>query len=199
MADGSASVDLPEGVKRASALMERLLKDSKLGPDVRKLAKEAYPDVEFPEDRFDAQLAPVRELLETTQKELREEREARAAEAAKAAERAQENDMRAKLDAAVQKYSLTADGAQKMVDRMKESGNVSDFEAAAAWVAGQQPRAAEPGPYLGPQNINLFGTAEKDERFAMLHQDPMGKFLDAEFREFSADPDAYVRSAGFAA
>lgn len=197
MADPVVAPEVPEGLKRAGALMDRLLKDSKLGPDVRKIAKEAFPDVEFAEDRFDAQLAPMREALEATQKELKEEREQREADRKAAADAAQEQSMRTNMDSAFGKYHLTADGAQKAVDRMKETGNFTDFEAAAAWVAGQQPRAAEAGPYLGPQALNLYGTAEQDERFSLLHRDPMGKFLDAEFREFAADPDAYVRSAGF--
>ena len=200
MADDAPQI--PESYERANALVSKLLKDGKLGPDVRKLAKETFPDagLEFPEDRFDAQLSPLRDELEQTGKQLQEALD-RQTEGEKAADEAsQVASMQAKLDDAVRKYSLTADGAQKMVDRMKETGNASDFEAAAAWVAGQMPKPVDnAGLYLGPQHINLFGSAEQDERFSLLHRDPMGKFLDAEFREFVADPDAYVRSAGFAA
>lgn len=193
---------IPESLVRADVLLGKLLRDGKMGADVRKLAKETFPDAgfEFPEDRFDAQLAPLRDELAATRTALEEERAALAADRKEREEATQLQTMQQKLDFAVAKYSLTADGAQKMVDRMQETGNSSDFEAAAAWVAGNLPKAAQTSSaYLGPQNIDLFGSSEKNEKFELLHRDPMGKFLDAEMREFVADPDAYVRSAGFAA
>lgn len=193
---------IPESLVRADVLLGKLLRDGKMGADVRKLAKETFPDAgfEFPEDRFDAQLQPLRDDLKATRDALEEERKQFADDRKARDEAAELQTMQQKLDSAIAKYSLTADGAQKAVERMKETGNTSDFEAAAAWVAGNLPKAVQTSSaYLGPQAIDLFGSKTENENFKLLHKDPMGAFLDNEMREFVNDPDAYVRSAGFAA
>jgi hypothetical protein len=198
----AAEPKIPESLVRADVLLGKLLRDGTMGSAVRKLAKETFPEAgfEFPEDRFDAQLQPLRDDLKATRDALEAEREQLATERKTREEATQLQSMQQKLDSAVAKYSLTADGAQKMVDRMQETGNSSDFEAAAAWVAGNLPKAVQTsGAYLGPQALNLFGSKEADENFKLLHKDPMGAFIDNEMREFVSDPDAYVRSAGFAA
>jgi hypothetical protein len=78
------------------------------------------------------------------------------------------------------------------MDRMKETGNVTDADAAAAWVISQTPKPAPTNaPSWLPTDINLFGTKEKDERFEALHTDPR-KYMDDQIREFVRDPDKYV-------
>ncbi len=99
------------------------------------------------------------------------------------------------LDAARNKYNLTSDGFDKMVERMKTTGNYADAEASAAWVAQQTPPTKAPTPGWAPKSMNLFGTKDgRDEKFKLLHEDPMG-FMDAELQEFVRDPDAYVAAA----
>ena len=191
---------MTEDQLRALEIFNEVFNDtqSEAGKALRAKAKEKNPNLRLPEDAVEPMVAPFREENAALKARL-DALEAERAEERKAAEDAKaRGDLESALAGARQRYNLTDEGFDKMVARMKESGNYADADAAAAWVAQQTPPPQAPGPYLGPQNINLFGSAEKDERFALLHSDPMGKFLDAEFREFTSDPDAYVRSAGFA-
>ena len=70
-----------------------------------------------------------------------------------------------------------------MVARMKETGNYADADAAAAWVASKTPAAAPAGPTWRSQDLNLFGSKDKDETLAKLHLfDPqaiLGQLVDA--------------------
>lgn len=183
---------------RVREAFNKLWADKDLGPAVRGKIKELYPDVQLPEEQFEPSVAPLRaelEALRAEAKAMKEEREADKIVADQAKAQANLDQM---LSNARQRYNLTDEGFDKMVERMKAQNNYTDADAAAAWVAQQAPKPVTPGPYLGPQNINLFGSSEKDESFALLHNDPGGKFLDHEFREFMSDPDKYVRDAGFA-
>jgi hypothetical protein len=183
---------------RLKALVDSLWSDSKLGSQVRAKAKEMFPDITTPEDTVEPAIAPLRAEAEALRNDLKAMREERAAEKAAAEEAKQQRDLQSSLESAAAQFHLNESGFDKMVARMKETGNYSDAAAAAAYVVSQTPVAPQPGPYLGPQNINLFGTAEKDERFSLLHKDAGGRFLDAEFTDFMTDPDKYVRDAGFA-
>jgi hypothetical protein len=190
---------LNEGQKRALEVFNELWNDSsEAGRLLRAKAKEKYPETKLPEEAAEPLVAPLRAELEA----MRAEREAERAERKAEKEEADQAKAQANLDSmltnARNRYNLTDDGFDKMVARMKEQNNYTDADAAAAWVAQQAPKPTAPGPYLGPQDINLFGSSEKNEAFELLHRDPMGKFLDNEFREFTADPDKYVREAGFA-
>ena len=185
-------------VDRVRDAFNKLWADTDLGPQVRKKVKELYPDVALPEDAAEPVVAPLRAQLDRLEAENAKMREEREAEKAAAAERSAQQSINDRLDAARKRFNLTEEGFDMMVAHMKETQNYTDAEGAAAWVVQQTPPPKPTGPYLGPQNINLFGTAEKDERFALLHKDPMGAFLDQEFRDFTADPDKYIRDAGFA-
>lgn len=172
--------------------------DKTLGAQVRAKVKEIYPDVQTPEDQFDPYVAPLKAELEAMRAERAAEKEAAATEKVEREKVAAQANLEASLEAARRKFNLTGDGFDKMCERMKATGNYTDAEAAAAWVVQQTPLPAAPGPYLGPQNINLFGSSEKDENFALLHADPQGRFLDAEFTAFMKDPAGYCAEAGFA-
>jgi hypothetical protein len=167
------------------------------GPMAAIKAKEKNPNLRLPEDAVEPLIAPYREAndalkarLDAMEAERAEEKKTREDDAAK-------NNLEAALAGARQRFNLTDEGFDKMVARMKETGNYGDAEAAAAWVAQQTPPPQAPGPYLGPQLLNLAGSAQYDEKFALLHKDPMGAFLDSEFREFLADPVKYSAEAGF--
>lgn len=181
---------------RAKELIDTLWNDKDVGATLRAKAKEKYPDIEIPEDKIDPLIAPVRAEAQALRDELKAMREERDADKKARDDAAAANDFESKLSAARAKFpGLTVEGYEKAIERMRETANYTDPEAAMAWVAQQTPPPAQPGPYLGPQNIDLWGSSEKDEKFALLHQDPGGKFLDAELRDFATDPDRYVREA----
>ncbi len=198
MADEPAPAATPDSQAapqrtRAQELLDKLWTDGKLGAEVRAKAKELYPDVRIPEDDINPVLAPALAELQAARDELKAERESIAKERSDAADAATKLNLESQLDAARNRFNLTDDGFDKMVARMKETGNYTDAEAAAAWVAQQTPPPKAPANYLGPQALNFAGSAEQDERFKLLHTDPGGKFLDKEFNDFFADPDKYVQ------
>lgn len=177
---------------RAAVLIDKLWNDKIHGSAVRKLAKEEFPDITLPEDTlaplFEAQTEREKVLEERLTK-LQEEHDKDRTERREAGEFAA---LSAKVDSAVDKYGLTADGKEKMLSRMKETGNVSDPEASAAWVAQSTPPAPKPGPTYGDAPANFFGSQKQDEAFAALHRDPQ-RYLDEQLTEFTQDPDKYVR------
>jgi hypothetical protein len=189
----------PAAKSRLEQLADKLWNDKgPAGAAYRAAAKAEFPDVILPEEAAEPLVAPLKAELDG----MREKFDAMVAEREEEKKAAAEAAIQTNLETAVAnaraKFNLTEDGFDKMVARMKETGNFTDAESAAAWVAMQTPKPAAPGPYLGPQNINLWGSNERDEAFALLHKDPTGAFLDNEFREFLKDPDQYVREAGFA-
>lgn len=185
---------------RAQELLNRLWNDGSLGAQVRKKAKEAFPDIVLPEDNLEPALAPMREennALKTQLEALAAKLAERETKEAEAAAKREEIDYEARLNKVRTDRHMTEDGFNAMIERMKATGNYTDPEAAAAWVMEQSPPPKPAGPYLGPQAANFYGTQQQDERFKLLHQSPADRFVDAELMEFINDPDAYVNSAGF--
>ena len=205
MADGNAPSPLDaltESQRRLIALGEQLWNDkSEKGRMFRETAKATYPAASIPEDQFEPILKPFRDEVTKLREELAEERKAKKDATDAAAQQQAERTLAQGLAAAVKRFNLTEEGQNLTIKRMQDTGNFTDPMAAAAWVVADNPPPKDPSGYLGPQAINLFGSAEEsaEERIKLLHKDPMGKFLDAEFRDFVADPDQYVRDAGFAA
>lgn len=180
-----------ESQLRAEQLIQDLWNDSTHGATIRAAAKAKFSDIRLPED----QLAPVFSRMDQENKDLREQLgavvEKLTAREKKEAEADVFQSLKSKVDSAVSEYNLTDDGKAKMLDRMKETGNTSDPEAAAAWVASKIAPVDVKGPTWAPQDINLFGSSNKDEKFASLHRDPQ-KFMDDELTEFVRNPDKYV-------
>jgi hypothetical protein len=181
--------------ERALALVNSLWNDGELGMKLQRKAKEAFPDIRTTDEAY----APVRAEFEarmTAQaKELDEMRAERAAEKKAREERdaeKQKKSFEAAINDARNSYNLTDEGFDKMVARMKETGNYTDPESAAAWVASKTPPKPVSGPSFGPQDLNLFGSAKADEKMAALHRDPQ-RYMDMELTEFVNDPDRYVR------
>ena len=181
---------------RAEQLVNKLWRDGKLGADVQKLAKETFPDAEI--HTVDETLAPVlapfraqNEALAAELKAMREEREADRKAAKDRADEYQKISFQAQISKARDDYNLTDEGFDKMVERMKSTGNYQDPEAAAAWVSSKEPPPPPPGPTFGPQSLNLFGTQKADENLALLHRDPE-RYADEQFALFQSDPDKYV-------
>lgn len=188
--------DLTEAQTRALHLHEQLWNDrTEAGAAYRKKAKEAYPEITTPEDVAEPAVAPYRAQVEAQQKvidELLADKKSRdeAAEAAKL-----QGDLEGRLNAARDKYRLDSAAFDKMVERMKETGNFGDAEAAALWVMSQNPPPSQErgagNPAWLDSKLNLFGSAEYDEKMAKLHTRPQD-FMDDGLREFVRDPDAYV-------
>jgi hypothetical protein len=184
----------PDVAARAQKLVEALWSDGKMGASVRAKAKELFPDVTLPEDAISPIVAPMQEELATMRAQLAEERNARIKEREDAEASRQRATLEDSLASARARYGLTDEGFDKMVARMKATGNYSDAEASAAWVAQQEPvQRVNKADWL-PKKIDLFGssTERQDEAFRQLHTNPQG-YLDGQLQEFVNDPDRYVR------
>lgn len=103
------------------------------------------------------------------------------------------SDMKSSVDSAVKKFGLTEEGKNLLLDRMKETGNYTDPEAAAALIVHQHPPIS-PSPSWAPHNADYYGTKKKDENFELLHKDPEG-FRDDHIARFLKDPEAYRNEA----
>lgn len=176
---------------RALELMESLWKDKTVGAAVRKAAKEKYPDITLPEETMDPALSPMQDEIKETRAELKAMREERAAEKKDREETSLKRTIEDGINGAREKYRLTDEGFDKMIKRMKDTGNYSDPEAAGAWVAQSEPPQQSPGPSWAPQQAKLPGSPNDDAKLRKLITDPMG-FADDELREFVKNPDQYV-------
>ena len=181
---------LPAEYVRAFELVNELWNDGTAGPVIRGKAKEKY-NIRLPEDTTDQIVAPLKAELADLQKTIKEEREARAKEKATAEENRSKTTLEDAISAARKNYNLTDEGFDKMVSRMKETGNFADADAAAAWVISKEPPPKAPGPSWAPQKLDLQGNIGAD-KVKLLHTNPEA-FQDAELSEFLSDPDKYVR------
>jgi hypothetical protein len=180
---------------RIKDMFNKLWNDRELGSKVRAKAKEQFPDIELPEDALAPALHPMQAQLEemaATNKALLERIDARDKAEAEAKEQATLDD---RLSKARSRYSLNEDGFNAMVERMRDTANYTDAEAAAAWVVSQQPPPPtnKIKPSWMPQSMNLFGSATQvdDEQFRLLHRDPLA-YLDSQLQAFVTDPDGYT-------
>lgn len=178
--------------QRNGKFVEKLLSDPELGAKARAKAKEAFPDIELPEDKLGPLIAPLKadnDALRAQLKELADWRKAREEEEAK-----KENFQatQASIEAAVKKFNLTEDGMKAMMARMLEQKN-PDAEAAAALVTHNAPKPAASPRFVTPK-ANFYGSAEYDESRKLLHTRP-DDFLDAEITEAMNNPEAYIASA----
>ena len=181
--------------ERALALVNSLWNDGELGMKLQRKAKEAFPDIRTTDEAYAPVRAEFAAQMAAQAKELEEMRAERAAEKKAREERdaeKQKKSFEAAINDARNSYNLTDEGFDKMVARMKETGNYTDPESAAAWVASKTPPKPVSGPSFGPQDLNLFGSAKADEKMAALHRDPQ-RYMDTELTEFMNDPDRYVR------
>jgi hypothetical protein len=174
------------------ALVEALWNDQELGAKVQAKAKQVIPGARTNADIVDPWLNPLREENSRLAKQMDELRAERAAEKRAQEESSQKHNLETALANARKSYSLTDEGFDQMVSRMKETGNYSDADAAAAWVASKAPPKEVAGPSWGPpQALNLFGSKKYDEGMKALHTDPQG-YMDDQLSEFVRNPDKYV-------
>jgi hypothetical protein len=185
----------PEVIDRVRQLVAKGWVDPEIGPRLQKLAKTMYPEIETPDDVLAPSLAPLKKenaelkagldritkLLEDRAKQ--DEQDSQARLDAKFAEN---------VSAARRKYNLTDEGAAKMLDHMKATGNYSDPMGAAAFIATENPPPTPlNGPVFGPQLLNFAGTSDENPDYKLLHQDP-GKYFDGEVRKMLSNPRDYV-------
>jgi hypothetical protein len=160
--------------------------------NARKLAREMYPDAPVPSEDAETLVKPLEDRLASTEAQLKSAMEKIAAREKADDDLRVENELSMKLSKARREFNLTDSGYDKMVARMKDTGNYADADAAAAWVMSQTPKP-EPtsSPTWLPEPANFFGSRDKDEQWESLHKDPL-KFFDDQLREFSKNPDKYV-------
>ncbi len=178
--------------QRNGKFVEKLLNDPELGAKARAKAKEAFPDIELPEDKIAPVIAPLKADNDALRAQIKELADWKADQEKKAAERENEATMQAAVDAAVAKFNLTEDGRKAMLARMIEQRSL-DAEAAAALVTHNAPKPAASPRFVTPK-ANFYGSAEYDESRKLLHTRP-DDFLDAEITEAMNNPEAYIASA----
>jgi hypothetical protein len=178
---------------RLELLADKLWADKgPAGQEYRKTAKELFPDINTPEDQFAVAAAPLKAELDETRAQLGKAMERITAREKADADATAENALSVKLRQAQKEFGLTDAGFEKMTARMKETGNYSDAQAAAAWVVSQTPKPApSSSPSWLPEPSNMFGSQKKDEAFEALHKDPR-KYMDDQLREFARDPEKYT-------
>jgi hypothetical protein len=178
---------------RAQQLVDKLwARKDAVGVEFRKSAKEMFPDINTPDEQMEIAAAPIVEKVGKLEGQLKDALDRISAREKADDDLKAENDLGAKIYKAASTFGLTDQGRDKMMARMKETGNVADPEAAAAWVVSQMPKPqASNTPSWLPQKADLFGVTERDEKWASLHRDPL-KYFDNELRECFNDPQKYV-------
>ena len=164
-------------------------------PSVRAKAKEMFPDITVPEDHVNPLVQPIKAELEEYKSELAKMREEAAAERKAREDDAQTRTFHQRIEQARKAFpSLTDDGYNRALDRMKETGNYGDPEAAMAWVARQETPSNSPAKadWL-PKKLDLFGhhNERSEESFQLLHRNP-DAYMDSELAKFVADPVGYT-------
>lgn len=160
--------------KKYEHLYNRLWNDPKEGLNFKRKVKELVPDAQIPElDMIDTTVRPFEEKLAKQAKD-NEALVARLDAIEKAKKDGDDESALVKsLDSARKKFSLTDEGFDKAITRMKEMNN-PDAEAAAAWVASQEKKAKPVGSSsFAPAALNLYGSNKVDDTLADLHRDPV--------------------------
>lgn len=189
MSEENSAPDTPEA--RALRLFQALLADPKTRTQVREKTKELFPDSSFPEDHLNPTIQPLQDQMAALQEQnaaLLKRLDDRDTQDREAAET---RTLEQRLEAARSKYNLSGEGFDKMVERMKETGNVQDAEAAAAWVVQSMPPPEQPGPSWATTGFDFFADHEQ-AALESLHTDPMA-YQDAQLLEFTKNPEKYVR------
>jgi hypothetical protein len=102
-----------------------------------------------------------------------------------------DTEFEARIKSAREKYKLTDEGFDKMIARMKETGNYTDPFAAAALIVSENPPPEPTGVVFGPGDLNFAGSSTVDPKYQLLHQNPE-KYFDSEVRAMLQNPRQYV-------
>lgn len=160
--------------QRALAILNQLADNPDTGSQFKKMAMGVDKSLRFPDlDAAERATAPLTAKLTAAEERIAAMEAAREADKLAQQQEANVRLISADIDSAVKAYGLTDEGREKMTVRMKEKGSL-DAEAAAAWVAAQQPKTgpSEGSAFTSPA-LNPWGSAEKDDSMEKLHTDPM--------------------------
>jgi len=177
---------------RSKELIDALWNDGEVGKKIQQAAKAKWNDVRTTDDMMSPIIEPHLNKLKTLEDKYEKLLEERLEEKRAAEDERVKVKLEDQLEKARRDYNLTEEGFNQMIDRMKTTGNYSDAEAAAAYVASKAPPAKVAGPTWAPQDLDLFGSKNRNDALVELHRDPMG-YMDSQLTEFVADPDRYVR------
>lgn len=187
-------------LQRSRDLIARAWADPNLRPGLKAHVKAVMPDYRLPDDDFEVLTAPIRQQNEALAKQVGDlvDTLKKRDEAAEKREQESRDALYAnKFEAACQRFNLTDEGRQKVIDRMKETGAYSDPLGAAAFIVSQEPPAVPSGSLWGNNTLNFAGSAEKSdvERYKLLHSglDGPSRYLEAEIRDaFGPNSKEYV-------
>lgn len=177
-------------------LLESMWQDPERGNAFKKMVKEIRPQAHIPEldiiDRvtkpYEEKLTAAEERFAKVEKDLSDFKEGLKTEKETKAFERQLNDVK-------KQGNFTEDGWKKVVNRMVEKNNL-DVEAAAAWVKSHEPKASpSSGSNYSPQGFDMFGTSDKNDAWAELHNDPV-KFADKEMTNILNNPERYQEMGG---
>jgi len=177
---------------RSKELVDALWNDGEVGKKIQQAAKAKWNDIRTTEDVVSPIVEPHLNKLKQMEAKYEKLLEERLEEKRVAEDERVKLKLEEQLEKARRDYNLTEEGFNQMIDRMKATGNYSDAEAAAAYVASKAPPAKVAGPTWAPQDLDLFGSKNRNDALVELHRDPMG-YMDSQLTEFVSDPDKYVR------
>lgn len=176
-------------LQRGMGVLNKMWTDPKDGLTFKRKVKSLEPTWAIPEvDVVDQAAAPFRAEIDTLKKSVTDLVDTITTERQTAAERREETTLQERLTAARKEYQLTDEGMDKVIARMKETGN-PDPSSAAAWVTDHMPKAkpTSGSSSFGPSAANLFGVKTQDDHWKDLHTDPDGWF-DREVEAVLNDP-----------
>lgn len=174
--------------QRALGLLNKMADHPEQGLAFKKMAKSIDKSLQFTDMETAERIqAPILEKLTAAETRLAAMEAERESDKLATQQEKQVRALSDDVDKAAKQFGLTEEGRQKMTVRMQEKGNL-DAEAAAAWVAAQQPKArpSESNGAFAPTALNPFGAAEKDDSFELLNRDPV-KWQDAEIQKILAE------------
>lgn len=183
-------------LERDANLAAALWNDPTHGIKIKEITKEKWPDANIPEldaiksvrkaesdilARVDAKEKSLEERISAFEKSREEEKKAE--KEAKEAARFESD-----VESTKKKYQLSADGMEKVFQRMKDKNN-PDVEAAAAWVTDHMQSASPTGQSgQSPELFNPFGSRAEDKRWELLQKNPFdGRFAEMEIAEIQAN------------
>ena len=177
---------------RSKELIDALWNDGEVGKKIQQAAKAKWNDIKTTDDMMSPIIEPHMNKLRAMEEKYEKLLEERMEEKRATEDERVKVKLVEQLETARRDYNLTEEGFNQMIDRMKSTGNYSDAEAAAAYVASKAPPAKVAGPTWAPQDLDLFGSKNRNDALVELHRDPMG-YMDSQLSEFVSDPDKYVR------
>lgn len=183
-------------LERDANLAHALWNDPKHGMKVKEIAKEKWPDSNIPEldaikevrksesellTKVEAKEKALTDRIEAFEKSQKEKEDKETSSKA-------EREFAADVEATKKKYQLSAEGMEKVFERMKAKNN-PDVEAAAAWVTDHAQAAAPTGQSSGSNDMfNPFGSKGEDKDWELLNKNPWdGKFAEQEIAKITRD------------